>query len=152
VRRSAEPVLRPAGRILVLDPTSRVLLLEHRTGPGGDRTVWAAPGGGCEAGESVAHAAQRELAEECGIVVAVPDGPEIHVERRFWSFGGVTYDQVDHFFVVRLNVRPEVTGAGRSEWEETAVLGHGWFSADECLRLGPRYEPAALPDLLRGLA
>ena len=32
---------------------------------------WAFPGGGVEAGESLAHAAQREVEEECGITVDV---------------------------------------------------------------------------------
>ena len=57
--------LRHAGRVIVLDPDGRVLLLRYDNDPP-DGRHWATPGGGLNPGESYAAAAIRELAEETG--------------------------------------------------------------------------------------
>lgn len=144
-------VQRAAGRILLIDPAGCVLLLEHRVDLATDETVWAAPGGGCEPGESPLQAAGRELAEECGIRVAVEAADPVHVERRRWWFDGVAYDQTDHFFAARVEQRPQVTAAHRTEWEAQTMLGHRWFTSDELLHSPVRYEPADLAAVLTGL-
>ena len=144
-------VPRTAGRMLVLDPVGCVLLLEHRLDIDADETVWAAPGGGCEPGESPLEAAVRELAEECGISARPESGESVHVEVRRWYFQGVAYDQTDHFFVARVDRRPGVIAAHRTEWEERTVLGHHWFAAADLLGSSIRYEPADLLPVLAGL-
>ena len=53
--------LRRAGRVIVLDPDDRVLLLRYDEEPPAGRH-WATPGGGLNPGESYAAAASRELA------------------------------------------------------------------------------------------
>jgi ADP-ribose pyrophosphatase YjhB (NUDIX family) len=57
--------LRRAGRVIVLDPGDRVLLMRYDDDPPAGRH-WATPGGGLNPGESYAAAASRELAEETG--------------------------------------------------------------------------------------
>jgi 8-oxo-dGTP pyrophosphatase MutT (NUDIX family) len=142
------PVPRTAGRVLLVDAQRRVLLLEHRIDLDSDQTVWAAPGGGCEPGESPARAAQRELAEECGIDVELDaSASAILIESRRWYLADIAYDQTDHFYLVRVALAPPVVAAHRTELEERTMLGHRWFSVKE-LSLVNRYEPKALPDLL----
>jgi 8-oxo-dGTP pyrophosphatase MutT (NUDIX family) len=145
---ASAPVTREAGRVLVIDPDGCVLLLKHRTEDG---TVWAAPGGGCESGESPAEAAARELAEECGIAVETGiDTTAVHAESRRWHFDGIAYDQTDHYFVARVSSRPAVNSEGRTALEEANVLGDRWFSVSELQSCDTRFEPAGLIALLIG--
>lgn len=54
-------------RALVFDPDGRVLLLRHTYVPG-----WYFPGGGVEANETAAEAAEREILEETAVVLVEP--------------------------------------------------------------------------------
>jgi 8-oxo-dGTP pyrophosphatase MutT (NUDIX family) len=146
------PVVRPAGRVLLIDAGIRVLLLEHRTGPDVGDSVWAAPGGGCDPGEPPAAAARRELFEECGIAVSLDAGRAAdHTERRSWNYDGVAYDQTDHYFIVRSSTQPPVVAEHRTPLEELTVLGHRWFSIEDLHSTTVRYEPAGLCVLLAAL-
>lgn len=42
----------------------KILLVRHKKA---DRTYWLLPGGGCEFGETLEAALERELVEECGV-------------------------------------------------------------------------------------
>jgi 8-oxo-dGTP pyrophosphatase MutT (NUDIX family) len=151
--RQTAAIQRTAGRVLLLDPARTVLLLQHRLDLTSADTVWAAPGGGCEPGETPAAAARRELAEECGITVDLAaDESAISSERRRWYFDESAYDQVDYFFVVRVSERPAVVAGGRTALEEQTVLGYRWFSSSDLRESQVRYEPADLPALLESLA
>ena len=63
VEDASRPV-RHAGRVIVLDPASRVLLMLNESHAYG--VHWGTPGGGLEPGEDYHAAAVRELAEETG--------------------------------------------------------------------------------------
>jgi len=138
--------------VLLIDSGAHVLMLEHRTDPATTETVWAAPGGGCEAGETPAQAACRELREECGIDLRLPrNRPPDHTERRRWHVGEIAYDQTDHFFIVRATGRPRVIAEYPKPLGGESVLGHRWFSASDLRTCAARYEPAELCALLAGL-
>ena len=127
---AASPVPRVGGRVLLIDPSDRVLLIHERIEDGS--THWLTPGGGVEAGEDPRAAARREAVEEVGIALALPDdAPEVLRTRRFWSWAGVTYDQVDHFYLVRLPEAVEPSPAALTAMERETVLGHAWWSVDQ---------------------
>lgn len=71
---------RVSARVLLIDETSRVLLVSSRD-PDDGVLVWYAPGGRIEDGEDVRTAALREIEEEAGIVLDDVTGPIW--ERRF---------------------------------------------------------------------
>ena len=123
------PVPRVGGRLLIVDPDERVLLIHERVDGG---THWLTPGGGVEAGEDLRAAAAREAVEEVGLVVDVPaDQPEVLTTRRLWSWAGVTYDQVDHFYLARVGADVAVRPQGLTAMERQTVLGHAWWSVAE---------------------
>ena len=65
-----EPRIRVSA---ILRREDRILLCRHEKG---GRDYWLLPGGGVNAGESLADALQRELTEECGIEEDLPlEGP-----------------------------------------------------------------------------
>lgn len=97
--------LRCAARAILLDEDDRILLCRfvfpHPAVPGRTTAVWAAPGGGIEAGEDGLTALRRELREETGLVVA---GDPPHVWRQVVvaadhapGFDGIVND----YFLVR---------------------------------------------------
>ena len=91
---------RPSSRLLVIDPTHRVLLFRFtfNRGPLAGQDYWATPGGALEPGETFADAARRELFEETGIlrdsvgryvaerefVLQLHDGEYVIAEERFF--------------------------------------------------------------------
>jgi 8-oxo-dGTP pyrophosphatase MutT (NUDIX family) len=105
--QSAEPILRQAGRVLVIDPAGRVfasrrlrLLPSRITGTG--FTI----GGGLDEDEEATQAALRELREEAGIVAALDElaGPVWHRSTEF-SFEGTCHRQEED--------AAQTTGPGR---------------------------------------
>lgn len=94
--------LRPAARLLILDPRDRLLLFlfDHRNGPLAGTAFWSTPGGGLDADESYADAARRELFEETGIEADVGEAVAVrHVE--FMMPHGEMVKAVEHYFLVR---------------------------------------------------
>lgn len=146
----SSPVRRVGGRLLLLDPADRVLLIHERIDDG--TTHWLTPGGGVEAGEHPRAAARREAVEEVGIEVDLPDDtPEVLRTRRFWSWAGTTYDQVDHFFLVRVPEAVRPRPAALTAMELETVLGHAWWSVDELRSTDEVLLPSDLGDVLAGL-
>ncbi|MCR5035499.1 MAG: NUDIX hydrolase [Clostridia bacterium] len=98
-------------RVIVLDEENRILMVKH-VHP--ERTVWMAPGGGIEEGESSAQAAVREVWEETGLEVEIT-GLVWHVEevsergQRFVNFfrARVTGGEL------KLGRDPELTESGQ---------------------------------------
>jgi len=144
------PVSRLGERVLMIEPSGRVLLIHERIEDG--QTHWLTPGGGVEPGETPREAAVREAAEETGVAVTLAaDAEAVLVTRRLWSWAGVTYDQVDHFFVGRVETPLEVAPQRLTEIETQTLIGHRWWSAAELRTTGEIVEPPEIADLLEML-
>jgi 8-oxo-dGTP pyrophosphatase MutT (NUDIX family) len=146
----SEAVARVGGRLLVIDPSGRVLLIHERIQDG--TTHWLTPGGGVEADESPRAAAEREAAEEIGMAIALsPDAPAVLVTQRLWSWDGVSYDQTDHFYVARVDAPFDPAPGGLTDVEKTTLLGFRWWSVAELHETDEVLVPAKLGDVLSGL-
>jgi len=124
------PVARVGGRLLIVDPADRVLLIHERLEFGG--THWLTPGGGVEPGEHPRDAALREAVEEVGLSVTLsPTAEPVLVTRRDWSWQGIDYDQIDHFFLVRVPDGTSAQPQALTGPEAQTRIGERWWSAED---------------------
>ena len=144
------PVVRVGARVLLIDARRRVLLLHERIDDRG-RTFehWLTPGGGVEPGESLTDAAVRETYEETGLHVELPEDAEVvHRQRRSWSWGGVSYDQTDHYFLADVGATPPVTHPGFTPMEQLTIVGRRWWASSEVRGSDATFIPPDLAELL----
>jgi 8-oxo-dGTP pyrophosphatase MutT (NUDIX family) len=145
---------RTSARVVLLDETGAVLLLcgSDPAAPGGTAPRWWFTVGGQVAdGESLAHAAARELAEETGLRAGPADmiGP-IWRRDAVFDFNGAAIDSEEFFFVHRTR-RFEPSAAGRTELENSYIHCHRWCDADDIAELaaaGETVYPLQLSGLL----
>jgi 8-oxo-dGTP pyrophosphatase MutT (NUDIX family) len=140
--------LRQGVRALVVDEASRVALVRFDFP---DRTVWAAPGGGIEDGESDREALRRELREELGLELTEPPGG--HVWERTHVFPMTHWDgQEERFYLVRVpafEIQPALTP---EELRAEGVVELRWWTLAELdAATGLTFAPRRLPTLLREL-
>ncbi|WP_375486523.1 NUDIX hydrolase [uncultured Jatrophihabitans sp.] len=141
------PIPRVGGRLLLVDPDERVLLIHERIDDG--TTHWLTPGGGVEAGEDPRHAAAREAVEEVGLAVELaPDQPAVLTTRRLWSWGDRVWDQTDHFYLARVDRDPAIRPQGLTAIERQTVLGHAWWTVGELRVTDEVLLPPDLGDVL----
>lgn len=157
---------RPAGRLrescraLLFDGDDRVLLGQHRIPTG---TVWAAVGGGVEAGESLTQALQRELREETGLDLRTAGASEpVEVwtqQAELPGLGAQGWDGVvNHYFLVRVERFEPPAGpnpATAASTVDEGILALRWWSLAELRSAGSEpgvvFSPRALPTLLSEL-
>jgi ADP-ribose pyrophosphatase YjhB (NUDIX family) len=145
---SEEPVLRPAARVLLLDPDDRVLLV-RLLAEDGERSWWTTPGGGVQPGETPEQAALREVREETGLA-EVALGPCVWLREHVFPWLGRTWRQQERFYVARVAVFEPVRDG--LEATEAAMLGeHRWWSVEEIERSSEDFGPRRLAFLLRTL-
>ena len=140
---------RRAARVVLLDPSDRILLL-HGFEPA-DPAVswWFTPGGGVEAGESLEAAARREVAEETGIT-SVLLGPVLWDRTCAFAFDGRRWEQDEWYYLGRTEAI-EVHSGGQTELERRSVAGLRWWTCEELLRSRETVYPTRLAGLLRTL-
>ena len=147
---SAGPLLRTAGRILLVDDQDRVLLIHDRLDLDVTDSHWIAPGGGVEPGETPAEAAVREVYEETGLRVELPlDEPAFYTERVRFTFAGIDTDQTNHYYLVRVCSGLTVKAAANTELEKVVALGHRWWSLAELAASEVIREPVTMVELIR---
>jgi 8-oxo-dGTP pyrophosphatase MutT (NUDIX family) len=149
------PPVRPAARVVVLDPAGRVLLFGARlldlATPPGPVLYWYTPGGQVEPGESARLAAARELREEIGLVVepSALEGP-VWLRRVVAPLLGVPTDHRETYFALR-DVVHEVDVRGQTEIEAYEDQPHRWWSVAELRSSDEIFAPTALADALEEL-
>jgi 8-oxo-dGTP pyrophosphatase MutT (NUDIX family) len=142
---------RRAGRVLVLDPAGRVLLLQGFDPAVPDYRFWFTIGGGADPGESLVEAAARELHEEAGISAAPAElGQAVWRRTAEFSFDGRRYRQDEEYFVLRSDV-VQITLDGLDEIERQTVTAYRWWDLDELIASGEPFVPSELPAFLRDL-
>jgi ADP-ribose pyrophosphatase YjhB (NUDIX family) len=146
-RAAAGPRTRLAGRVIVLDPEDRVLLMRYDDGPP-NGVHWSTPGGGLNPGEDFAAGAARELAEETGWHDVVLLG-EIHRWTHAMEYDDVIVRQVERFFLARTD-RPEreITGVEAMHASD-GIATWRWWTLGELDTTSEAIWPTRLGDLIR---
>ncbi|MFG2036817.1 NUDIX hydrolase [Dactylosporangium sp. NPDC048998] len=146
---AAADIDRRAARVLLLDPSGRVLLLRGCDPARPEHRYWFTVGGGVEAGESLTETAVREVYEETGLRITPADlvGP-VRTDRVEFPFDGRWYSQRQSFFVVRADAFTADL-ANLADYEVTSVDATRWWSAGELDATSERFYPPDLADLLR---
>jgi 8-oxo-dGTP pyrophosphatase MutT (NUDIX family) len=145
---------RLTARVLLLDPSDRVLLMKGRlpsdpNAPG----AWFTVGGGVEPGETVLQAAAREIIEETGLTDAIL-GPVV------WRGEQILRDReqrpvrfLEHYILAR-SAGGQVSRAGWQALEHEFVDDIRWWSLDELAAcpepVFPRGLAVRLADLIAG--
>ncbi len=105
---------------------------------------WEIPGGGMEPGETSAHAAARELYEECGFV-DVEVGPLVWIQYVEFDFAMYHFKSFDRIHVAWVDGTESWNPQGLEALEAAAFEDARWWNLDELLES----EVRTLPDRLR---
>jgi ADP-ribose pyrophosphatase YjhB (NUDIX family) len=141
---------RYAGRVVLLDPDDRVLLMRYDDGlPNG--VHWSTPGGGLNPGEDYPAAAARELAEETGWHDCVLGG-EIHRRTHVMEHDHVLLRQVERFYLARTDQPSrEITGVGAMHASD-GIAAWRWWTLAELDSTAEAIWPRELATLVRSAA
>jgi TDG/mug DNA glycosylase family protein len=145
--RSLGLPLRQGVRALLLDPANRILLVRFEWP---DKSVWALPGGGVEAGESAETALVRELAEESGLR-DVDLGPCIWT-RTHWTADIAGYGgQTESVYLVRTDAFEPTPDWTPEQLASEGIAEQRWFTLDELEDPRLIFAPRRLHELVREL-
>ena len=141
---------RIGARVLLLDPSDRVLLIHARDPADPEHHWWELPGGGLDERETLRAAARRELVEESGITLATL-GRELWVRESRFHYNGREHHRVEHVFLGRTSTTVPQVAPRPTENEEAGLIERRWWSAHELRQCRDRLLPPTLPDLLDDL-
>ena len=134
--------IRHVARLIVVDTNDCILLVRYEEH---GSSYWVPPGGALESGEDHRTAAQRELAEETGLLADI--GDELW-ERRFnMVLAGGEVDQIERYFLVRIEGAAPPVQNTSSE----SIAEHRWWTRDDLERTEQTIYPEGLVELLRPL-
>ena len=137
--------IRPAGRVVLLDPDDRVLLMRYDDGPP-NGIHWSTPGGGLDEGEDFEAGALRELAEETGWTDITLLG-EIHRRTLVMEYDGHLVRQHERLYLARTDrPRREITGVEAMHASD-GIAAWRWWTLEE---IDTAAEPV-WPDGLAGI-
>ena len=141
--------LRRAGRVIVLDPDDRVLLLRYDEEPPAGRGP-VPPGGGLNPGESYAAAASRELAEETGWHDLVLLG-EVHQQMRLILHESRAFRQHERLFLARTGQVRRNLGDVAAMHASDGIAAWRWWTLAELDSTSELIWPKGLAALIRGV-
>jgi ADP-ribose pyrophosphatase YjhB (NUDIX family) len=141
--------VRRAGRVILLDPGDRVLLMRYDDSPPNGRH-WTTPGGGLNDGEDYAAAAVRELAEETGWsdVVLLR---EVHQRSLIMEYDGRLVRQHERHYLARTSQPLRRLGDVAQMHALDGIAGWRWWTLAELESTAEVVWPAELPDLIRNI-
>jgi 8-oxo-dGTP pyrophosphatase MutT (NUDIX family) len=144
-------VEREAVRVILVDESGRVLLIEMRDPARPDLGwYWFTTGGGREPGESVTDCAVREVLEETGLRLEPGDlGPVVHDEVTEYGFEGSQIRQHQVFFLHRV----EAFDVDTRGWEDAEVRSQRsvrWWTTEELAGTTEAVYPVNLLELIAG--
>jgi ADP-ribose pyrophosphatase YjhB (NUDIX family)/NTP pyrophosphatase (non-canonical NTP hydrolase) len=117
--------LRVGCSATIFDPTREKIFLTRRA----DNNSWCLPGGGMDAGESIAETCAREVWEETGLQVCVTRLIGVYSSPHHM----IAYPDGNCFQIVALNFEAEITGGEAGLRDETTAMD--FFTAQEIERL-----------------
>jgi 8-oxo-dGTP pyrophosphatase MutT (NUDIX family) len=141
------PVVRPTVRVLLLADdadATKVLLFKAIDG------YWFPPGGALEPSESYEQAAQREVAEETGLMT-IELGPHIWNRRDVFEWRGELIDVQERWYLTLVPNVFDIDVAGWTPEEREDIVDYRWWSIDELGGATEPLVPRALATLIRDL-
>ncbi len=123
---------RPSARLLIIDPSGRVLLFRfvHRNGALAGQDYWATPGGGVKESETFEQAAIRELKEETCIQVNSV-GRQIGKREFVLQLPSGEYVIADERYFLIETSDVKLSRAGWSSHEAEVMTNHKWWPPEE---------------------
>jgi ADP-ribose pyrophosphatase YjhB (NUDIX family) len=141
--------VRRAGRVIVLDPGNRILLMRYdQAAPNGPH--WSTPGGGLKHGEDYPAAAARELAEETGWSDVVLLG-EVLRRSLTMEYGGRLIRQHERLYLARTSQPRRRLGDVAQMHAADGIAAWRWWTLAELESTAEVVWPENLADVIRNL-